>query len=252
MIGAIIQARMGSTRLPGKVMLPLNGKPMLLYMINRVKRAKLVEKIVVATTMSKEDDIIVNLCKQNRIEFYRGTIKDVAYRYVATATEHSIDTIVRLTADCPFIDPDIIDRCIKTYLDSTVMYVANTAPPESRTFPDGSDVEIFSTEALSSLLMHKSIDKSDREHVTHGFWKNEITKHMFQIVQVNMIDKDMSKYRYTVDHHDDYVVALRLSKLIHEHNIKGTTDEICNLLETHPELMLLNAGHEFGEGWKKQ
>jgi spore coat polysaccharide biosynthesis protein SpsF (cytidylyltransferase family) len=219
-------------------------------MINRVKKSNLLEKIIVATTIDPSDDPIEKLCNDNNIFCTRGSISDVAERYIEAALIHDIDLIVRLTADCPFIDPHVIDQCINEFTNSQSLYVANTVPPNSRTYPDGSDVEIFYVKTLNALSFHSSLTASDREHVTHGFWKNKITSNLFSPTQV-VSKRDMSAYRYTVDYPVDYDLAVQLATMINDLRIDGTTFEICDILDANPELVKLNAGHTFGEGWSK-
>lgn len=162
-IVAIIQARMGSTRLPGKVLKPILGKPMLQYMIERVNRARTIDQIVVATTTDKRDDTIVKLAKQLNIAVYRGSEMDALDRYFQAAKQYKANIVVRLTADCPLIDPALIDQAVGTFRPSGNDYVGNRHPVE--TVPSGFDVEVLTIEALARAW-HEAISLSDREHVT--------------------------------------------------------------------------------------
>ena len=159
---AIVQARVGSTRLPGKVLKELDGIPLLAYMVKRLKHATAISSIVIATTNEPSDKAIVELANSLGINSYCGPKSDVLKRFVEASSLFHASTIVRLTADCPFIDPTLIDSAIDTYFSSRVEYLSNINPP---TFPDGLDFEIFSRESL--LLANENASSSyDREHVT--------------------------------------------------------------------------------------
>lgn len=162
MLAAIIQARMGSTRLPKKVMLNILEKPILWHVINRVSKASLIDKLIVATTTNNEDDAIVEFCKNNGILFFRGSENDVLDRYYQCAKEYNITDIARITADCPLHDPNVIDMIIKEYMGNDYDYVSNSI---EYTFPDGLDVEIFSFDALKIAWENAKLF-SEREHVT--------------------------------------------------------------------------------------
>ena len=144
---AIIQARMGSTRLPGKVLKTVMGKTLLEYQIERVKEAQMIDQIIIATTMKKIDEPIVNLCERLGVDYFRGSEHDVLSRYFETATNFNIDVIVRITSDCPLIDPEIIDKVVSHYLNhrEKLDYASNTL---ERTYPRGLDTEVFSYNAL--------------------------------------------------------------------------------------------------------
>ena len=161
MIGALIQARMGSKRLPNKVLQKINKRPILDIMIARLKNSKQIEKIIVCTTNKKEDDRIVNFCKKNNINYFRGASQNVMSRYYNAAKKFNIKTIVRLTADCPLIDAKIIDKMLVHYKKIKVDYLANTNPPENSTFPDGTDVERY----LSLTNLAKSIYMKEENNI---------------------------------------------------------------------------------------
>jgi len=202
MIVAIIQARMGSTRLPGKVLKEVNGKSLLMYQIERVKISKLLDKIVVATSMSSKDDLISDFCKRNNIDCFRGSENNVLSRYYECAKEFQADIVVRLTADCPLSDPVVIDDVISLFQKEKVDYTANTAPPDTTRFPDGSDVEVFSIQALKRAFI-ECLNPHDREHVTFYFWQHD---NNFKTIQMSQ-GVDWSKYRFTVDYPEDFEVV---------------------------------------------
>ncbi len=145
MIVAVVQARMSSTRLPGKVLAEVAGHPMLWHVVHRLRRARLVNRIVVATSENPADDAIQQFCKQESIDCFRGSESDVLDRYYQAAQAFSADVVVRITADCPLIDSNIVDRVIQHFLDDDLDYVSNAL---RYTYPDGLDVEVFSFAAL--------------------------------------------------------------------------------------------------------
>ncbi len=246
MVAAIIQARMGSTRLPGKVLSEIGGAPMLEYQIRRVKEAKLIDKVIVATSMSPQDDVIVSFCRLKKITCCRGSESDVLSRYYDVAREYEVDIIVRLTADCPLIDPTVIDRTIDLFHQSSCDYVANTVPPETSRFPDGSDVEVFSMQALECANMEAESEE-DREHVTFYFWKSR-QGYQFRTSQLSHTE-DWSEYRFTVDYPEDFEAVTRIIAILDERKQFGYLDEIIQILKDYPDIYELNSKYYFGIGW---
>lgn len=246
MIVAIIQARLGSTRLPGKVLREIvPGKTCLEFMIERVKRSKKIDLVVIATTCSENDNPIVDFCKSKSINFFRGSEDDVLSRYYHCARENNATTIVRLTSDCPLVDPALIDKCINIYSSSELDYFSNTCPPSKSKYPDGADVEVFSMESLSEANKD-AIKLSDREHVTFYMWKDS-NKFKTGILESNI---DLSKYRYTVDYPEDLEVASFLANYIQDKNISGTAEEISKILDKNTQIFELNSSYYAGIGWK--
>ncbi len=248
MIAAIIQARMGSTRLPGKVLKETNGIPMLKYQIKRVEKAKLIDKTIVATSTLPQDDEICNFCEVENIHCYRGSESDVLSRYYMCALEYGVDVIVRLTADCPLIDPVVIDKVIDLYRGSGADYTANTAPYETSHWPDGSDVEVFSMQALERATKEATLDE-DREHVTYYFWNHDEDLR-FRVVQLGNT-QDWSKYRFTVDYAEDFDVISSVIDKLKEAGKFGHVDEIVDILEDNPDIRELNEKYYFGIGLNK-
>ena len=241
---AIIQARMGSTRLPGKVLMPLDGQPLLGLLVSRVREASSLDEVVVATSTLPQDDPIYDFCEEAQIACFRGDESDVLDRYVQCAKHFQADTIVRLTADCPLLDPIIVDQVVECFYQHNADYCGNTVPPETSTFPDGSDVEVFSMRAL--LRAHcESTDAQDREHVTFYFWK-EVRG--FNCVQLQN-EQDWSGYRITVDYPEDLDVIKAILVVLSQKGLKGSLQEVVQILDEHPETKALNANHFFGEGW---
>lgn len=233
---AIIQARMGSTRLPGKIMKEVMGKPLLEYQIERVKRAKTIDEIIIATTTKKADDQIAEFCEQLSIPCYRGSEEDVLARYYEAATKYKADIIVRITSDCPVIDPEVIDRVVDKYLNGGYDYVSNTI---ERTFPRGMDIEVFSYKSLEKA--HKNAKKqSEREHVTPYLYLNDNNFKLGKFLGEN----DYSKYRLTVDTIEDFqVIKIIIQELYEKNKLFGMKD-IIYFLSSNPEIVKINENIE--------
>lgn len=233
-IVAIIQARMGSSRLPNKVMKQLCGKSVISHDIERVKQSKLINQIVIATTTSKKDDILVKEALSNNVNVYRGSEEDVLSRYYEAALENKADIVVRITSDCPLIDPFIVDNVIKCYLQDKYDLVTNSGNElNQRTFPRGLDLEVFSFESLEDA--YKNARKQyQREHVTPYIYENSKKIYIYK----NKID--FSKYRWTLDTEEDY----ELIRSIYEELYKGKHnfyfDDILVLFNEKPNLYNIN------------
>ena len=238
---------MGSTRLPGKVLLEINKIPLLKFQIDRIENSKKVDKIVVATTVAREDDSIESFCVNNQIEFYRGSQNDVLSRYYECASNYQADIIVRLTADCPLSDPGLIDKVVSLFLKSKADYAANTIPVKTSNWPDGSDVEVFSFEALERA-QRESTSAEEREHVTFFFWKNK--ENGFKTIQLDNED-DWSKYRFTIDYPEDLKVIQLLMDEIESRQVFGNIEEIIKIFKSKPEISKINEEYYFGIGWDK-
>jgi spore coat polysaccharide biosynthesis protein SpsF (cytidylyltransferase family) len=244
-VSAIIQARMGSTRLPGKMLLPIvDNKGALELMLERVRRARQLQKIVVATTTSPSDDKLVDLCKRLGCEYFRGNEVDVLDRYYRAALAFgSPEVIVRLTGDCPLHDPVIIDKFISCFLDSEVDYVWGGDPP---TFPDGVDTEVFSFSALEKVWKEARL-KSEREHVTPYIRKHADT---FKVINIEC-EKDLSDHRWTLDEKEDYEFIKHIYKNLYKKKPAFGMEEVLELLAKHPELEEINKHISRNEGYQK-
>ena len=241
-ITIMLQARMDSKRLPGKVMLSISGKPMIFHVINRLKHVKLADQIILLTTKKSVDDILIKMAKKNNILYYRGPINDVLKRYHDCANKFSSNIIVRITADCPLIDPLLIDEMLDFYQSHTYDYVSNTLKP---TFPDGLDVEIFSHHMLQ-ILEKLTTKKSDREHVTSFILKN---KSQFKVFNFEN-SKDLSKFRWTVDQDNDLKFVRKIYNLMKPKTIFSLKN-ILKLIEKCPELLNINKNMIRNEGYIK-
>ncbi|MCK9631770.1 MAG: glycosyltransferase family protein [Methanoregula sp.] len=230
---AIVQARMGSTRLPGKVLLDLAGKPMLVRDIERIRRSKKIDDIVIATTTKTADEKIISLCRDNEWNFFRGSENDVLDRYYQAAREYHAKTIVRITSDCPLIEPKIIDKIIEKFLTSEpdIDYVSNTFP--LRTYPRGLDTEVMSFSALERCWKEE-LNPAYREHVTPYIYRNP---DKFRISEVNN-EQDLSSMRWTVDTPEDFEFVNQVYHRFGESMFSWT--DVLDLLQKHPELLEIN------------
>lgn len=240
MIVAIIQARMSSSRLPGKMLLPLGSGTVLEHTIHQVRKAKSMGKIVLATTNRPDDDGIVELCKKIDIPVFRGSLEDVLDRYYQAARQAGAEHICRITGDCPLIDPTIIDRVADEYERSKCGYIS-TGRVES-TFPDGMDTEIFSFAALERAWNEAKLP-SEREHVTPYIWKHP---NLFKISEFKN-DRDLSKVRLTIDEPVDYEVLKNIVANVRDLSMNS----IVEYLEKHPEVAALNGSIMRDEGYAK-
>lgn len=238
---AIIQARMRSERLPGKVLADIGGQPMLWHIIERVRQVGSIDEIVVATSDVREDDAIESFCKMNSVSCFRGSESDVLDRFYQAAVAHGADAIVRITADCPLLDPKVVALVISKFQQSGCDYVSNT---QKRTYPDGLDVEIFSFNALSEVW--KSAKRpSDREHVTPYL----TLSNRFKTLDVESGNAEvLSSLRWTVDEPEDLEFVRKVYGFL-EHDKKAGTDKILQIVKKHPELQAINAGNVINEGY---
>ncbi|MBI5678091.1 MAG: glycosyltransferase family protein [Planctomycetes bacterium] len=243
MVLAILQARVSSTRLPGKVLKPILGQPMILRQIERIKRAKKIDHLLVATSIDQTDDKLAGLCAENGIPCFRGNLEDVLDRFYEAAKPYNPDHVVRLTGDCPLADPQLVDQVIRFHLDGGFDYTSNTIEP---TYPDGLDIEVLRFSCLD-YAWREALLPSQREHVTPfiyqqhgrfkiGCYKNEI---------------DLSRLRWTVDEPLDFELITKIYEAIYPINSGFTTQDILVFLDKHPELKTLNTHFQRNEGLLK-
>ena len=234
-IVAITQARIGSSRFPRKSMKIINKSPMLKFHIEQVLQSNLINKFVVATSKQKKDIIIVKFCEKNNIEYFTGSHNDVLSRYYFAAKKSNADIVVRITSDCPLVDPQIIDKCIKTFVKKKVDYLSNTNPPENATYPDGFDVEVFTFLALKKAHFQCK-DKEFREHVTYFFWKNP---KKFKIFTLNL-KKSLRRYRLTVDYKEDFLLIKNIINYFIKTKTSIRMNKVLNYLKKNKNLLKLN------------
>lgn len=242
MIGCIIQARVGSTRLPGKVMLKLDeSNTVLQYVIKQLQSSKLIEKIIVATTTLDEDNKIVNHVKDFNIDIFRGSSNDVLDRYFQCANKYEIDIIIRITSDNPLIDPTIVDDMIKIFKMNSYDYLTNA---HVRTFPYGTEVEVFSFDALQKAWKNAT-KPSEREHVTQFFYNNS----QFFKNHNEKNSENISHLRWTIDRENDFLLVKSIISKIKQRPI--LMKNIINLFSKEPELFNINKNQIVDEGLKK-
>ncbi|MDD3068190.1 MAG: glycosyltransferase family protein [Acholeplasmataceae bacterium] len=236
---AIIQARMGSTRLPNKVLLDLNGKSVLERVIERVQKSDYIDEVIVATTIAKHDLAIVKLCAEKNIRVFCGSEDDVLDRYYQCAKLLSPDYVIRITADCPLIDSEIIDLVISTHLNSGSDYTSNTLHP---TYPDGLDVEIMKFSVLEEAWM-KAILASQREHVTQYIIHNDA------YVKSSVVnDIDYGNERWTLDTENDYRFIKCVYDNLYVKNPEFRMKNVLDILNEHPDFRSINNDSSRNEG----
>lgn len=233
-IGAIIQARMGSTRLPGKVMKKIKGKTVLSHVVERVRQSKMIDEIIIATTTLDRDDIIENEAIKCGAKVFRGSEEDVLDRYYHAAKENNLDVVIRITSDCPLIDPFLIDNTINIYLQSKYQIVTNAGPGLSeRTFPRGLDVEVFSFNILEEAF-NNAKEIYQREHVTPYIYENNRKIYYYQN------DVDYSKFRWTLDTEEDFELISSVYKELYRGNHDFYMEEILELFKRKPKIFDIN------------
>jgi spore coat polysaccharide biosynthesis protein SpsF len=230
----IVQARMTSTRLPGKVLKEVLGKSLLEYQIERLRQSRRADNIVIATTTNSTDEPIVQFCRRADVDLFRGSEEDVLARYRGAAAVYNASVIVRVTSDCPLIDPEIIDRAINrfTSLYNNVDYVSNTL---LRTYPRGLDVEVFSRDILEEAFT-KAADRAEREHVTPYIYYRPEKFRLANLAQ----DTDMSWHRWTVDTQEDFELIRMMLESLYPVNPRFRLADCMALIDRHPEWSEIN------------
>ena len=246
---AVVQARLGSTRLPGKALSPIAGRPMLEHVLARAAVVPGIDRVVLATTTSPEDAALVDVAHAAGVASVRGSVEDVLDRYHAALTQHPADAIMRITADCPLLDPEVAGRVVAEYRRRAgdVDYVSNVHPP---TFPDGLDTEVISASALVSAWREAAAG-SDREHVTPYVWSRP---QRFRLANVPSA-QDFSSLRWTVDNARDLAFVREVyGRLAPEYGPRAPRfgmDAVLDLLRAHPEIAAINAGTRRNEGFER-
>lgn len=232
----IVQARMASTRLPGKILKKVLDKTLLEYQLERLCRVKNADRVVIATTDHGAEQPIVDLCKSLKVDYFRGSENDVLARYYGAATEYGADTVVRITSDCPLIDPAVVEQVIGFYLEhrNKYDYVSNTFP--DLTYPRGMDTEVFSYQALKEAYLEAK-DQPEREHVTI-FIKRRPKRYRIKNLPYT---RDVSNYRWTVDTPEDFELVSRMISELYPVNPRFTLEDCLELIAKHPEWVELNA-----------
>ena len=233
--GIIVQARMTSTRLPGKVLLPILDIPLLCYQIERLKRTKLSDELIIATTLNEGDMPIVRLCEREGVLYYRGSEQDVLARYYEAANRFKLDTVVRVTSDCPLIDPAVVDQGIEMYKEAQEHYdyVSNAL---HRTYPRGMDVEVFSMKTLREAYAEGRME-TDREHVTPFIYRHPERYKLGDLLYV----RDESQHRWTVDTREDFQLVKRLLEEAYPGKPQFNLEDLLGIIRLHPDWSEINA-----------
>lgn len=232
-IVATIEARMESTRLPGKILMPLAGKPSLERLVERVRRCKLIDEVIVATTDRPSDDATVKACDEAWVRYFRGSSEDVLDRVLKAAKSVNADLIVELTGDCPLLDPVIIDRVIQTFLDGNYDYISNVL---ERTFPRGMDTQVFPVSVLEEVSGFTQ-DPHDRENVSLFIYEHP------EYYKLGNVKSDFPRpeLRLTVDTREDYELVSKVYESLYPKNPSFNLNDIILFLDQNPEIKALNA-----------
>jgi len=241
-VDIIIQARIGSTRLKGKVLKNYKGTTPLKIMIERLKQCKKIRNITICTTKLLEDNKIVNFCKKEKIKFYRGSKNDVLSRYYETAKKFKSKIIIRVTSDCPLVDYRIIDNMLNNFLKSKNEYYANSYPLPT-TYPDGMDIEIFKYSALKKTNK-EALLPSEREHVTPYIYNSKKFK-----FKRKDLKKDLSKYRFCIDYEKDFSLFCKLIDHFGKRIYNVDMMDLVNYVKKNSKLIKYQKFIKRNEGW---
>ena len=224
----VLQARMSSTRLPGKVMTQINGHPMIYWEISRISKAKLVNKIVVAISDQSSDDVLADYLDSIHQEYIRGSLDNVLSRYVKAEENYNPSAIIRLTADCPLVMPELIDQYLEIFQKEDFEYLSNTL---ELSYPDGLDIEIIAPGVLKKLLEF-SLSKEEKEHVTLGIYSR---KDKFRVYNVSN-KFNISQFRWTVDTADDLIFVKSIYAHFESKEINFTFEDMLKFVKENPNL----------------
>lgn len=233
-VHATIQARMTSTRLPGKVLMPAAGKPLLLHMIERLSRVTVIDQIIIATTVNPEDDPVAELARQAGVGLYRGSENDVLSRVLDATIHHGTDILVQTTGDCPLIDSEIIGQVIDHYVAAGCDYVSNTL---TRSYPIGMDTQVYRRSVLEDVAT-RTQDPVDREHVSAYIYHHPERYSLSNFHAPEALTDP--KLRLTLDTSEDYDVIRRVFDALYPNNPAFTLGDILSLLRLHPEWRAIN------------
>ena len=238
---AILQARCSSSRLPGKVLKPILGEPMLSRHIERLRRARRIDRLVVATSEEASDNPLADLCRRLGVDCFRGSLHDVLDRFYRAAAPYRPEHLLRLTGDCPLADPDVIDATVDFHLAGDYDYSTNALQP---TFPDGLDVEVFRFSCLADAWREATLT-SEREHVTPFIHRRPERYRIGHYKQA----QDLSWLRWTVDQPEDFAMVEAVYNALYPGKADFTTTDVLSFLAEHPEVANLNADITRNEGY---
>jgi len=233
LIVAALQARMSSSRLPGKVLMPLLGKPMICHQIDRIKRSKMIDKLVVATSTHSSDNPLAMQIQDLGVECYRGQLKNVLSRLYGATSKFKPDHVVRLTGDCPLIDPEVIDKTIEHHLQLDLDYTSNILPPS---FPDGLDVEIVKFDIFKKINSF-AVTKSEMEHVTL-YIRNNLHKFKTGNFSSNI---NLSDKRWTVDNIEDFIFVEKVYEELYSNKRNFSMADVLSFVKLNPEIEKINS-----------
>ena len=233
-ITCIIEARMSSTRLPGKVLMECLDKPMIKHQVDRIKKSNFIDDVIVATTLNKSDDILVDFCISNNINYFRGSELNVLSRVLECAENSYTDIIVEIPGDCPLVDYAIVDRAIEIYINNNYDYVSNNMKP---TFPGSFDVQVFSTNVLKkvSILTH---DPIDQEHVSLYIYRNQ---NIFKCKNFEAFENQYAPHlSFQLDTYEDYLAICEIFNNLNDKDLYFSCEDVIDLIKKKPEIAEIN------------
>ena len=241
MIAWIIAARLSSLRLPGKVLLKICGKTTLELMIERVKRSKTIDKIIIATSTNSQNDIIEKICNEIEIECIRGPEEDLLARYKIVSDKIKPDIIVKMGADSTLIDPLVIDQVVNTFLNGDYDYVSNYGIP--KTYPEGCTADVYTADTLNEVFQEAK-KPSEREHINPYIWNRPEKYRSFRVDY----KKDLSNYRLSLDYYEDFLVIKSIFEALYPKNPNFTLEDIIVWLDSNPKIAKINSHIAPSEG----
>ncbi len=244
-ISIVVQARMSSSRLPKKVLLPVLGESLLYRMVERLQQIKYKASIVIATSENSEDDVIEEFCQAKNITCFRGSLNNLLDRHYQVGVLTNADIVIKIPSDCPLIDPRIVDKVLDFYVENEGKYdfVSNLHPA---TYPDGNDVEIMTFEALKKAWQ-EATRPLELEHTTPYFWENPDKFRLANVTWETGLDYSMS-HRFTIDYYEDYLFIKKVFEELYPQNPAFSLEDILTLLQEKPEIYEINQ-HFAGVNW---
>jgi spore coat polysaccharide biosynthesis protein SpsF len=247
---AIIQARMGSNRLPGKVLMPIMGKPMLWHIVRRVRAVPSIDEVVVAVPSDGANEVLRQFCADNKITLFPGSETDVLDRYYQAARQFEADPVIRITADCPMVDPQLIERLVQMYQIGGFDHIGVAAGAGAERlgkgrFPDGLDAECFGFSVLARAW-REATDPRDREHVTRYIWSN---RQLFYCGELTA-DVVYPKLRLTVDHAEDFELVTKIYESLYSEREPFLFSDVMKFLEKNPAVVEMNRKWTEGDNYR--
>ena len=234
-VAAIIQARMSSSRLPGKVLMPISGMPLIGHVLHRVSRAKTVSEVVLATSSDTSDDPLARWAEGSGHRVFRGDLTDVLERFAGAASSLNSSAIVRITGDCPLIDPEVIDNVVSTFFSQNCDYASNAIV---RSYPRGLDVEAMRNKVLQSIRALRTLTDYQREHVTPYIYQNRDSFSIVDVIAPDALNKP--DWRWCVDEAADFDFVSRVFQGLYDENPEFRSSAIFELIARNPEILKVN------------